>query len=579
VVDKLVELGADVNQPVDGNGASALHLCLAREIRFKQLLILGADVACVDNMGATPLHYACGCDEREAIRVLIQHGAYPYAKTSFGERPIAIAVRNGHSKAIRALAESDVDLAVACTRAGDTPLTLAVRANKTVVVETLHRLGVAMNASNVHGELPLILAARSGDAHMIKLLVELGANVNHPVPRGESPLVVAVRLAHSEATRTLLALGADVAEAARALNVSVDKLNIAFDRPFLYHRFLYSASCFREAPVLNCVVVAPSSGANEPLSTLLRTPYLCDWFLDWLILPDLYALALVNRTACHAVHLHWSERNRRRFLIAEATLRALCPTRVAERHLLCRAMILSRGQWLVVESGDLPCISGSLQKPLVDVLCAPNPLANCVADRDEDNGNCEANFCAKCGTDSPTYATPRWGVCGVCMQTRPLMWLRWCRIADYVCGGIVYDFLDVCGVVDDGIIADAVKDAGADEPTLLTARALLEHPPSSRVMIGLPYNKDNPLLRHTFVALLASTDADALRVDAAQIQLNRKRKRVSGNKDGEVDNADDNDNDDDADVVNADDDNDEVNDDADDDDDKDDDKDDKVDND
>lgn len=525
---KLVKLGANVNQPLDANGASVLHLCLARKAKkLKELVALGADVNGVDKRGATPLHYACARDFSDAIHTLIECGANRYAATSFGEQPIACAVRNGQSEAIRALARAGVDIGGVCTRAGDTPLTLAVRANKIPVVETLHRLGVAMGAANVHGELPLVLAARSGDATMIRLLVELGAKVSQQVPRGESPLVIAVRFAHDDAAKALVELGADVAEAARALDQSVEVLN-----DILQRNLQYSARCFREAPVRDgCTALAPSQSIDEPLSTLLLAPYLRDWFLEWLLLPDLYALALVNRAACRAVQLHWSESNRRRYLVAEATLRALCPTRVAERRLLCRAMNLSRGHWLVVETGECDSISGSLQSRLVDVFCSPHPLTNCVADVFESNEEFAAEFCTKCGTDSPDYATRRWGVCRVCVQTRPLMWLRWCRTVDYgYSRGNYYDILDVSVDVDESTstIADAVRDASADEPTLLTARALLDQPLSSRFAVGLPYHSADGFLGYTFVALLSPTDAAALRAEAAQLQACRKTKRKRG---------------------------------------------------
>lgn len=111
LVDCLIELGADVNQPLAGSGETPLHaaLCKSEHERFdaivERLLAAGANPDCathpgfatgafmrdVRTRGETPLHRAAAFGSAGAIQALIAAGARLDARDANGDSPLGWA--------------------------------------------------------------------------------------------------------------------------------------------------------------------------------------------------------------------------------------------------------------------------------------------------------------------------------------------------------------------------------------------------------------------------------------------------------------------------------------------------------
>ena len=75
ILEKLIVCGAQVNA-VDELGSTPLHLALFSNKSWlaKVLLNNGADLEAVDYKGSTPLHVGCCSGSKEAVLTMIDHG-------------------------------------------------------------------------------------------------------------------------------------------------------------------------------------------------------------------------------------------------------------------------------------------------------------------------------------------------------------------------------------------------------------------------------------------------------------------------------------------------------------------------
>lgn len=483
--ETLAGLGADINQQIGGRG-TALHVLVGRKqrVQVQRLLKLGADATRCDEFGSSPIWYASADNKCFVVRDLVAHGGDCNAANAFGETPLGVAIRGNQLAAIRTLVKRGADVNAVNARSGETPLTYAVRLGDDAVIEALVELGANVNQANRGGETPLMLALHS--ERTISRLLALGADLHAVNARGETALGLAWRHCVDEAAVELIEHGATNRGAV--------------------HVQLGAA-----------VAAAAADDATDQFSALLRTPYLCDWFLWLLELPDLSALVRVNRVAYRAVSAHWRDERRRRFLLADTTLRLMCPSRARQRAMLRRMMEVSGGRWIVVLHGEgnelFDCVlqaydlSGHCGSPAatlsesvaenilgLDVRggcscpcarrgehSATEPLFVCAAARgdpvvaclDAKNEASDADgwrlaVCGKCGAQRPLCNGPEFSICIACAQTRPLMWIRWCAYANVgYNGGNVYDVLRFFGTEAgddvDELLHNIKLDAGEDE--------------------------------------------------------------------------------------------------------------------
>lgn len=84
----------------------------------------------------------------------------------------------------------------------------AVLKGRIVIVQTLLKQGVDVNARTVSGKTPLMAAAYKGYADILQLLIEYGADTGARDARGETALKLAERGGFSRAAQVLKAAGA-----------------------------------------------------------------------------------------------------------------------------------------------------------------------------------------------------------------------------------------------------------------------------------------------------------------------------------------------------------------------------------
>ncbi len=84
-VDLLIELGADVNKPIN-EGSFPMHFVKSKAI-LKMLLRQKADINVKDAEGKTALHYAIQSKNKELAQLLFKHGAHPTITDKEGKTP------------------------------------------------------------------------------------------------------------------------------------------------------------------------------------------------------------------------------------------------------------------------------------------------------------------------------------------------------------------------------------------------------------------------------------------------------------------------------------------------------------
>lgn len=171
LVEFLLEQGAMANVKTSEEGitplqkvaenSSYLMLCEDRDPVpiIKTLLANGADATLVDNLGRTPIHFAC-------LNEL---------HWSSMEKLVEVALEGWER-----------NRAVAMMRKG----TLLRKSHK-AVVKLFQENGVDINAKDNTGRTALHYAAESQEAYMIQTLLNLGANVNARTLKGETAVWLA----------------------------------------------------------------------------------------------------------------------------------------------------------------------------------------------------------------------------------------------------------------------------------------------------------------------------------------------------------------------------------------------------
>ncbi|XP_055634096.1 protein fem-1 homolog C-like [Toxorhynchites rutilus septentrionalis] len=90
IVQYLIENGADIHKP-SSNGGTCLIDAIKSAPLCQYLISKGADVNERDAYENTALHYAVTCWSFEMVRVLLDHGADPFAKSRFGDDTLQLA--------------------------------------------------------------------------------------------------------------------------------------------------------------------------------------------------------------------------------------------------------------------------------------------------------------------------------------------------------------------------------------------------------------------------------------------------------------------------------------------------------
>ncbi|KAL6788552.1 ankyrin repeat-containing domain protein [Trichoderma sp. SZMC 28012] len=210
VVLALLESGAepDFKDPAQNSRTALSQAAGIGSINaMKELIDWGAFPNSTDAHHRTPLSYASEMGHSSAVQILLgDQRVDPNAEDEEGLAPLLWAGKNGHEAVMKLLVQKKgVDLN-AKDDGGETPLIHAIIHGRGAVVKLLAQGGADLNAKDDGGETPLIHAIIHGREAVVKLLAQGGADLNAKDDRGKTPLIHAI-MHGSEALVKLLAQG------------------------------------------------------------------------------------------------------------------------------------------------------------------------------------------------------------------------------------------------------------------------------------------------------------------------------------------------------------------------------------
>jgi ankyrin repeat protein len=255
--------------------------------RVANLLAQGADVETRDEAGETLLMQAAVNADAAMVRLLLEYGADPNARSPQGD-PVLLRAIHDRAK-VRLLLDrgarvEDRIIVSAAGLPGSRP-----------TLELLLRAGGRLDV-DVGGFTPLMAAAYCGDLECVQFLLQCGAQVNARTPAGLTALIEATLSGNVAIVKELLARGADP-----NAWYQLEKPKGPFLTPVLAAASLGDAACLRlllergadvhvqggpfDASPLLC---AATTGSEETVRLLLAygaNPQATDWAghvpLDW----------------------------------------------------------------------------------------------------------------------------------------------------------------------------------------------------------------------------------------------------------------------------------------------------------
>jgi ankyrin repeat protein len=189
------------------------------------------DVNVAQPDGTTALHWAVMWNNDEAVTLLLHAGANATARNRYGATPLSEAVTAGSTTMVEALLKAGADAKTLTTEDGETVLMTAARAGNSGVVRVLLERGADVNAREKYkGQTALMWAAAERHPEVVKLLLDGGADWKvrsfdretkipklsaassiTPIPRGGFPaLAFSAREGDIESARVMLEKGVDI---------------------------------------------------------------------------------------------------------------------------------------------------------------------------------------------------------------------------------------------------------------------------------------------------------------------------------------------------------------------------------
>jgi ankyrin repeat protein len=159
----------------------------------------------------TPLHSTALKGYVDVIEVLLPH-ADDTLGNSYGSTPLHLAVRGGHTAAVKYLLSQGSSLGV-CDTYGRQPIHLASYTGNLFILQMLLENGSSFEATDDQGNTPLHISTESGHEQLVQALIDIGADVNHKQRgSGGSCLHIAARIGHEGIVKLLTGAGVSLDE-------------------------------------------------------------------------------------------------------------------------------------------------------------------------------------------------------------------------------------------------------------------------------------------------------------------------------------------------------------------------------
>jgi ankyrin repeat protein len=174
----------------DETGNTMLHYAAydGNTNAIEYLLGLGSCPLLINNVGMTPLSNAAGCENVEALKLLINKSLSGLLVDD-QNMLLAIAASRGRYENLEYMLNAGFK-SDAVYR-GDPILYWAMQSSNLEIVRLLCENGSDVNAVNSEGKAPIFDAAGFGLIHILKYLLSKGAYVDIPADDGTTPLIIA----------------------------------------------------------------------------------------------------------------------------------------------------------------------------------------------------------------------------------------------------------------------------------------------------------------------------------------------------------------------------------------------------
>ncbi|KAJ4719683.1 Ankyrin repeat family protein [Melia azedarach] len=169
----------------------------------KYLFESGANPAIASNLGATALHHAAGTGNIELLKYLLSKGVEVDSESDAGT-PLIWAAGHAQPEAVKVLLEHHAN-PNAETEDNITPLLSAVAAGSLACLDLLVQAGANVNII-AGGATPLHIAADIGNIQIINCLLKAGADPNVADEDSQKPIQVAAARGNREAVEILFPL-------------------------------------------------------------------------------------------------------------------------------------------------------------------------------------------------------------------------------------------------------------------------------------------------------------------------------------------------------------------------------------
>ncbi|KAL3728074.1 hypothetical protein ACJRO7_032772 [Eucalyptus globulus] len=166
----LIDRGAD-SAITNDDGLTVLHYAAGSgNIELMDFLLSkGADIECQSSLGS-PLYFAAGCAQQDAVKFLLEHHANPNAETIDHSTPLFASVTIGSLECLKLLIQWGAKVNVSFP-GGGTPLDVATYIGNLDVINCLLEAEADPNVRDEAGKTPIQLAAQKGNRAAVEILV------------------------------------------------------------------------------------------------------------------------------------------------------------------------------------------------------------------------------------------------------------------------------------------------------------------------------------------------------------------------------------------------------------------------